>query len=288
MRSVEPDLPAAHATPVMTRINLSTGGAGDMLPRRRYMNPQILLRYLLWIAPQALLVTLATHMVRNRLAAETPVFFSYLLFSLAKFLLRFGVFHLMGGASFSYFCVYWSLALIDAMFVLLVIHEIYMLGLGAYEGLTMFASILFKGSAAVLVLVAAITAASAPGPDLSRLAAGILTLDRSATIVQLGLIGLLFVATSSLWLLWQRHLFGIATGMAIIISIEMASLALATRYGLILASTYNWVKSVAYLCGALIWTVYFLRREASVPFTVWDDNLRLQEWNAALLKLLGR
>lgn len=271
----------------MNKNVLSTGGAEDMLPRRRSMNAQTL-RYLLWIALQALLAIVATRMVRNRIAANTPAFFAYLLFSLAKFLLRFGVYHLMGGTSFEYFCVYWSLALIDAMFVLLVIREIYMLGLGAYEGLTTFASILFKWSAAVLVLLAAVTAASAPGSDLSRLAAGILALDRSATIVQLGLITLLFVATSSLWLVWQRHLFGIATGMAIIISIEVVALALTTRYGLIFANPYSWVKSVAYLCGVLIWTVYFLRREAFVPFTVGDDDLRLQERNTALLKLRSR
>jgi hypothetical protein len=272
----------------MAKNVLSGGGAGDMLPRRRYMNAQTLLRYLLWIAPQALLAILAARMVRNRIAANTPVFFAYLLFSIAKFILRFGVYHLLGGASFEYFCVYWSLALIDAMFVLLVIHEIYIRGLGAYEGLAMFASILFKWSAAVLVLLAAVTAASASGSDLSRLAAAILTLDRSATIVQLGLITLIFVATSSLWLVWQRHLFGIATGMAIIISIEVVSLALSARYGLIFASTYNWVKSVAYLCGVLVWTVYFLRREAVVPFAVWNDDHRLQEWNTALLRILGR
>ncbi|MBZ5512165.1 MAG: hypothetical protein LAN70_13480 [Acidobacteriia bacterium] len=267
---------------------MNTDGAGDMLPRRRYMNAQTLLNYLLWIAPQALLAILVTRMVRNRIAAQTPVFFAYLLFSIAKFLLRFGLYHLMGGASFEYFCVYWSLALIDAMFVLLVIHEIYILGLGAYEGLTMFASILFKWSAALLVLVGAVAAASAPGSDLSRLAAGIVTLDRSATIVQLGLITLLFVATSSLWLVWQRQLFGIAAGMAVIISIEVVALALSTRYGIIFANTYGWVKSVAYLCGVLIWTIHFLRREVSVPFTVYGDDLRLQEWNTALTKLLSR
>ena len=252
------------------------------------MSAQTLLRYLLWIAPQALLAILATRMVRNRIAANTPVFFAYLLFSIFKFILRFGVYHLMGGKSAAYFNTYWTLALIDAMFVLLVIHEIYMLGLGAYEGLRMFASVLFKWSAAILVLVAAVTAASASGPDLSRLAAGILTLDRSATIVQLGLITLLFVATSSLWLVWQRHLFGIAAGMTIIISIELVALALTTRYGTMFANTYNWVKSVAYLCGVLIWTVHFLRREATVRLTVWDDDLRLQEWNTALLNLLSR
>lgn len=272
----------------MSRNVLSTGGAEDMLTRRRYMKAQTLLWYLLWIAPQALLAILATRMVRNRLAAKTPVFFAYLVFSIGKFLVRFGVYQLAGAASLEYFCVYWSLALVDAMFVLLVIHEIYMLGLGAYEGLAMFASILFKWSAAVLILVAAITAASAPGSDLSRLTAGIVKLDQSATIVQLGLITLLFIATSSLWLVWQRQLFGIATGMAIIICIEVVSLALSARYGLIFASAYNWVKSVAYLCGVLIWTVYFLRREAVVPFAVWNDDHRLQEWNTALLGVLGR
>jgi hypothetical protein len=112
-------------------------------------------------------------------------------------------------------------------------------------------------------------------------------LARSATIVQLGLITLLFVATSSLRLVWQRRLFGIATGMAVIISIEVVTLALANRYGLIFAHTYDWVKSVAYLCGAFIWTVYFLRREVPVPVTTVDDDLPLQEWNAALLRLLS-
>jgi hypothetical protein len=272
----------------MNKNVLSTGGAEDMLPRRRFMNAQTLLRYLLWIAPQALLAILATRMVRNRIAANTPVFFAYLLFSIAKFLIRFAVLHLMGGNSVGYFYAYWSLALIDAMFVLVVIHEVYILGLGAYEGLTIFASILFKWSAAVLILVGGVAAASAPGSDLSRLAAGILTLDRSATIVQLGLITLLFVATSTLWLGWQRHLFGIAIGLAVIISIELVALALTTRYGLMLANTYNWVKSVAYLFGVLIWTVYFLRREVPVPFTVYGDDLRLQEWNTALIKLLSR
>ena len=272
----------------MSRITLSTDGAGDMLPRRRYMSAQTLLKYLLWIAPQALLAILATRMLRNRQATATPVFFTYLLFSLAKFLVRFSVYHLIGGASLAYFCAYWSLALIDAMFVLLVIHEIYILELGAYEGLKMFGSILFKWSAAILVLVAAVTAASASGSELSRLVEGMVTLDRSATIVQLGLITLLFVASSSLGLIWQRHLFGIATGLAVIIIIEVVSLTIAARYGLMFANTYNWVKSVAYLCAALIWTVHLLRREASVPLAVSDDGLRLQEWNTALLGLLSR
>jgi hypothetical protein len=251
------------------------------------MSAQAILTYLLWIAPQALLAVLVTRMVRNRLAVDTPVFFAYLVFSLAKFLIRIAIFHLLGGPSTAYFDVYWAFALVDAIFVLAVIHELYALVFGAYEGLTLFASALFKWSGAVLVFVAAVTAASAPGSDLSRLTAGIVTLDQSATIVQLGLITLLFVATSSLWLVWQRGLFGIATGLAVVISIELVSLALSTRYGVIFASTYTWVKSIAYLCGILTWTVHSLRREVSVTLTLRDGDLRLQEWNAALLKLLS-
>jgi hypothetical protein len=252
------------------------------------MNAQTLLEYLLWIAPQALLAFLATLMVRNRLAADTPVFFAYLLFSLAKFLIRFAIYHIIGGASVAYFLVYWVFAFMDAIFVLAVIHELYALVFGAYEGLTLLASGLFKWSAAVLILVAAVTASSEPGSDLSRLVFGIATLDRSAAIVQLGLITLLFVVTSSLWLVWQRHLFGIATALAVIISIEVVSLALNTRYGLMFADTYNWVKSVAYLCGVVIWTVHFMHREVPVSLALRDDDHHLQEWNAALLKLLSR
>jgi hypothetical protein len=59
---------------------------------------------------------------------------------------------------------------------------------------------------------------------------------------------LLFLACSSLSLPWHRHLFGIATGLTIVITIDVVSLAIALRYGQMFAMTYNWAKSIAYLC----------------------------------------
>jgi hypothetical protein len=128
-----------------------------------------------------------------------------------------------------------------------------------------------------------------PESDLNRLTVGIMTLDKSATIVQLGLLTLLFVVTSSLWLVWQRSLLGIALGLTVIISIQLVASALAMRFGLVFNHTYNSLKSVAYLCAVLTWTFYSLRREATITLSLrGDDDLRLQEWNTELLKLLGR
>jgi hypothetical protein len=139
-----------------------------------------------------------------------------------------------------------------------------------------------------MVLTAALTASSTRGPDLDRVVAGIVSLDRCATVVEMGMIILLFFASSSLSLPWRQHLFGIVTGLSIIIAIEVVTLAITFRYGQMFATTYNWVKSVAYLCGVLIWTVYLLRREARASIAVAAEDLRLQDWNAALLKLLNR
>ncbi len=272
----------------MTRNTLSRDGPGDMLPAHRNMSSHQAIYYLCWFAQQVVVAVVAISMWRNRLASEAPIFFTYLLFSLTKFVVRFYVYHIVGGASPEYFYAYWTFALIDAIAVLAVIHELYVLVLERYEALKRFASILFRWAAMVLVLVGAISAASAPGSDLSRIAAGILTLDRSATIVQVGLIVLLFLLTSALALPWQRYLFGIAAGMAVIISVEAVAIALTTRYGLIFANTYNWVKSIAYLCGVSIWAVYLLKREATPVILGGRDDFALSEWNAALLKFLYR
>jgi hypothetical protein len=273
----------------MKRFMLSAGGAGDMLPRRRSMNAYTILGYLRWIVPQALLVYLAARMVRNRLVTETPVFFAYVVFTVGKFLLRFIVYHVAGGDSVAYYIAYWYLVPVDAIFGLAVIHELYIVVFRPYQGLALFASGVFKWAAALLILVAAISAASVPESDLNRLTVGIMTLDKSATIVQLGLLTLLFVVTSSLWLVWQRSLLGIALGLTVIISIQLVASALAMRFGLVFNHTYNSLKSVAYLCAVLTWTFYSLRREATITLSLrGDDDLRLQEWNTELLKLLGR
>ncbi len=267
---------------------MSAGGAGDKLPTRRPMSFYATIAYTLWFLPQALLVCLVTRMVKNRLTADTPVFFAYVLFSLAKFGIRFLVYHVAGGGSIAYFRVYWTFALVDAIFVLAVIHELYAVLFGAYQGLTRFASGLFNWAALIMVLVAAIVAASATGSDLSRLVRGIVTLDQSATLVQLGLLTLLFVATSSLWMVWQRSLFGIAIGLTVVVSMELISLVLMGKYGKSFGSTYNWVKSLAYLGGVLTWTSYSVRRQVPVRLALRNNDLRLEEWNATLLKLLGR
>lgn len=270
----------------MRKIDLSTRGAEVILPPRRNMDANMILKYVLWVLPQLLIAFLVVRMVRNRLATEAPVFFAYLVFSLVKFLVRFSVYHFIGGNSTAYFHLYWDISIVDAIFVLAVIRELYIRVLSPYEGLKLFAAALFRWSAAILILVAALTAGAET--SLDRYVATVATLDRCATVVQTGLVLLLFLASSSLSLPWQRHLFGIAAGLAIVITIEVVSLALSLHYGMMFAATYAWVKGVAYLGGVLAWTVYLLRRESNSVSAIASDKLRLQEWNAALLKLLGR
>ncbi len=65
-------------------------------------------------------------------------------------------------------------------------------------------------------------------------------------------------------------------------------MAPAARYGLIFANTYNWVKSIAYLCGVSFWAVYLAKREATPVILGGRDDFALSEWNAALLKFLYR
>jgi hypothetical protein len=90
-------------------------------------------------------------------------------------------------------------------------------------------------------------------------------------------------------MVWQRSLLGIAMGLIVIVSLQLVASTVAMRDGLPVANTYTTVKSLAYLCAVLTWTFYSLRHEAPIALSLrGDDDLRLQEWNTELLKLLGR
>ncbi|MGZ4826460.1 MAG: hypothetical protein ACXVY9_03775, partial [Terriglobales bacterium] len=63
-----------------------------------------LLYYLLWIAPVPVFVGLSALMVRRKLAKEFPIFFAFVLFQVADFVIGFSTYQVSRG---TYFYAYW-------------------------------------------------------------------------------------------------------------------------------------------------------------------------------------
>lgn len=135
-------------------------------------------------------------------------------------------------------------------------------------------------------------------------------MQRSLEIVQGGLWFLLFVLSSSLGLRWKQHTRGMALGLAIFTSVNLAAFTLRAQFGMLSQDTLSVISSAGFDCAVLTWllTVSTDSSEFSSQWVgrrpifnslenphksehhfehrvqSWD----LDSWNRALVNLLGR
>ena len=236
--------------------------------------------YFLWFAPQVLLGTSLVLLLRGRVYNRLPFFCVYVGFNLVNFVLLLSVSKLAAHVSPSPFHVYQSFALAclasDVILQYLVIYEL------AKELLIhlTFVKKLFpvvRWIAASLVLAAAALAALLPQSGIGRLMSAFQTLQFSANLIYTFLLLLLLSFSRALNVSWKSLPAGIALGLGIWSSAEMASSAFYSLVGKpgpgYLA--IDLVRSTAFLLCTVIWLVYILRPQRSPKFT--GTRLELSE-----------
>jgi len=227
-------------------------------------------------------------MYKVNLHRELRMFFAYTAFSLCRSVTLTAIRNYLGFRSPEYFITYWLTMVADITLAFFVIQEVYAKVLYRYEGLRKLSSIIFRWAFMVLALVAGITALASPAADRDFLYSGILLLDRSAMMIELGLIVLLFVFAKSLALGWRECVFGIAVGMCFYCSLEVAALSLRTHYANAVAELYSTVKPIFVVITLGIWTAYIYRAERASNNIFIPRNHNLDEWNNAVLQFLNR
>jgi hypothetical protein len=235
--------------------------------------------YALWFAHPVLQAALVGIMLWRKLHRTFPVFFSYLVFQIAVFALTFP----LRGVRFYtiFFYVYWATTAISVILGFRVIHEIFLDVFRPYHTLRDLGSVLFKWAGLVMLLVAGVVAASTASASEDPFPTGIMTLQRSVRVVQIGLILFLLVFSRYLGTNWRQKSFGIALGFGAFAGIELSLVALSASnsnvFGQILTSFIN---MVAYNLTILTWTGYMLvKSPAREPATY---MLRPQRWEEGL------
>lgn len=235
--------------------------------------------YALWFAHPVLQAALVGIMLWRKLHRTFPLFFSYLVFQIAVFALTFP----LRGARFYtiFFYVYWATTAISVILGFRVIHEIFLDVFRPYHTLRDLGSVLFKWAGLVMLLVAGVVAASTASASEDPFPTGIMTLQRSVRVVQIGLILFLLVFSRYLGTNWRQKSFGIALGFGAFAGIELSLVALSASnsnvFGQILTSFIN---MVAYNLTILTWTGYMLvKSPAREPATY---MLRPQRWEEGL------
>ncbi|MGH9492275.1 MAG: hypothetical protein ACRD2K_02130 [Terriglobales bacterium] len=217
-----------------------------------------MLHYALWMGGWALSLAVVLTMVRRGLRQEFPFFFSYVAFQVVSVPVHFAVYH--WGSYSDYFYAYWTTSALSIGLGLAVLYEVFLHAFRPYAALRGLGSMLFRWAALVLLMVAVITALSAPAGQ-SPLITAILSLERSIRMMQCGLLILLLFFSPQLGLSWRSHLFGITAGFGSYAAATLTLITLRAQLGVPGDSTYSLINSGAYTFAAALWFGYLLAPE---------------------------
>jgi hypothetical protein len=131
--------------------------------------------------------------------------------------------------------------------------------------------------------------AYAPGDNSfdSRLLAGVLVVNRGAAMVQCGLLLALLLFSRFLGLSWRRPAFGIALGLGVLTSVDLAAYALRLEFASEAGKNIlDLLITGTYLVCVSIWIGYSLtpeREPASLTVVSRDE---VETWNKELQRLV--
>jgi len=251
------------------------------------MSPHSLLWHYLWVAPHALQAVLAVVMVRRRLWREFPVFFVYTVFEAVMCGVLFALDHSPSVSPQQYWHVDWVVLAISIALRFGIIHEIAARFFGPYPGLKELSRLLMLWGSVVLAVMAVGVAAYAPGDTSPPILAGVHVVDRAVGLVQSGLLVFVFLFASYFGLSWKSHVYGIAVGLGVFSSVDLATSALRVAIGPGDRSfVFSLITMATYHACVLLWLVYLLAPEPVRPPVKELPDHNLEEWNAALQRLL--
>jgi len=253
------------------------------------MYPHSFWWHYLWIAPDILLLITAWMMLRLGLFREFPMFLSYAVFESLQGATLFILDHSSAISGVAYWNAHWAGMLVSIVLRFAVIHEIFASVFRPYPALIGFSRLLIRWTTVLLLFAAVILTASA-AMDTPFLLSGVHLLNRAVGLVQSGLLVLLFIFCAYFRLSWRAYTYGIAMGLGIFASVDLATAALRVWLGTPAAGSYvfDFVTMTTYHCCVLIWLVYMLVPEAASQSVQDVPDHNLEQWSAEMQRLLSR
>jgi len=258
------------------------------------MHPHSWLWNYLWLAPRVLLGVLAVVMVRRRLVREFPAFFAYVVLQAAQESMLFVLDYVMWRgvvtvSPYRFWEVYWVFMPLSIGLRFAVIYEVFSHVFRDYPGLWELSRLLFRWGAVLLILLAVAVSAYAPANGPNSFLIGVHVVNRAVSLVQIGQLLFLFLFSSYFRLYWRNYVYGIAVGLGIFSSVDLATSAIRASLGPAPGNyVFDFITMGTYHCCVLLWLAYLLAPESArqVPKELPVNNL--EQWNIELERLLPR
>ncbi|HJX83131.1 MAG TPA: hypothetical protein VJ723_02160 [Candidatus Angelobacter sp.] len=209
----------------------------------------------------ALVSLLAVLLIRRRIYREFPFFFGYVLFSILIMILKFCLF---GGDYLTFFKVYWGAEAFYAVGTLLVLNEAFRSVFFGFYELWWF-RFLFPGVVVMIAAIAVTEALRHPPTQAPQIIGVILSVESAVNYIVVGLFGLFFLLVLLFGLRWRSYPFGIVLGFAASAFGSWFAYGLRSESGTKFNFLFKLVVPMAYLCGAALWLVTFIRPPDTEP-----------------------
>jgi hypothetical protein len=251
------------------------------------MSAHSTLWHFLWLAPIVLQCLLAVVMIRRKLHREFPAYLTYTIFNFFFSGLLFWFDHADWVSVEQYKYTEWIDEVGCIVLRFAVIQEIFAVMFRSYPALKRLGLLMFRCAAAALLLIALVVSAYGNASGIPPIVQGLAILDRSVAVVQCGLLAFLFVFASYFGLSWRNFVFGIALGLGIFSSVQLATSALRAGQGVGSGAFDVFVMGSYNLC-VLIWVAYLFVPERQVaPVSALPEH-DLNTWTYELQRLLQR
>ena len=251
------------------------------------MYPHSVLWHYLWIAPLIFQGLIVFILIKSNRFREFPAFSLYTLFELVLGSTLFVMDHSPAVSPYRYWYIHSVGQVVSIALRFAVIYEIFSNVFRIYPGVWQLSRLLFRGTAVVLILLGVAVSAYSPGEDTYRLFAGIHLLNRAVSLLQSGLLIFLFLFSSYFGLSWKNLAFGIAIGLGVFSSINLAIEAIRIWVGPGVRNyIFDFVTMGSYHFCVLIWLLYLVAEEPARQTVETLHKGNLEHWNAELQRLL--
>lgn len=241
-----------------------------------------LILLVLWLVPMALQAAIAFVMLRRGLSKLLPIFFSYTVLIVARdFILL-----LLPYTGNLYSAIFWWGDAAAILLSLGVILEVLWLLFRPYQFLHFVFKLVWIATFVATAFALSLLRVGPQGAD--RLLESIILMERSARVLQVGLLIVLISFMSRFGLTWHHYSLGIAAGFGVYSALDLFLLELRAHPHLVTDTVFELVRPAAYNLGVLIWALYFLRprvlqvvdRLPDTDLTTWHDTLSeyVKQW----------
>jgi hypothetical protein len=251
-----------------------------------------LLQYL-WIAPHIFLGLSIVVFLRRGLQHQFPFFFTYALFELFSFLTLIitDLLVVLGPVyrlNLYRWILVWGLG-ISSLLSFGVIYELVNHMILSRSALAPTLRPVLRWSAAVLLPLTAIASGRLAVTGVERVTNVFQLLDFSSSVLQVGLLAVLFLFSRVLRVSWRSFPVGIALGFGILGCVELSAAALLSVFGTHGYAAIDAVRLAAFHVCVLVWLCYLVFPEREPKFAGKSlQKSELELWDQELQRMVER